>query len=173
LQYPRQGFSFSPNPAEENKPTNFNNFSVGAVTYYGILETGKHLLRIIHLTSLTLRELTMFACRLPMPQACTDTFCLDVSAVVVPLLDVPKAFTPGRFGQNGVIKVVGFGIGKMDWRIYNRWGQRVFMSTNYLDGWDGTFNGALQPMDVYTYTLDVEFTDGKKVKKAGDISLLR
>jgi hypothetical protein len=26
---------------------------------------------------------------------------------------------------------------------------------------------------VYTYTLDVEFTDGKKLRKTGDISLLR
>ena len=61
----------------------------------------------------------------------------------------------------------------MDWRIYNRWGQLVFQTANRKDGWDGTYKGKAQPMDVYTYTLDVEFTDGKKLRKTGDITLLR
>jgi gliding motility-associated-like protein len=92
---------------------------------------------------------------------------------VLPLLDVPNAFTPGRFGENGIIRVAGYGIGRMDWRIYNRWGQLVFSTQDRRTGWDGTFKGKLQPMDVYTYTLDVEFTDGKKLRKTGDINLLR
>ncbi|MBK6635538.1 MAG: gliding motility-associated C-terminal domain-containing protein [Chitinophagaceae bacterium] len=91
----------------------------------------------------------------------------------MPLLDVPNAFTPGRFGQNAVIKVAGFGIGSLSWKIFNRWGQVVFSTADKDQGWDGTFKGALQPMDVYTYVLDVEFTDGKKLRKTGDISLLR
>ncbi len=104
---------------------------------------------------------------------CTDTFPIKVTATVIPLLDVPNAFTPGKFGANGTISVAGFGIGKMDWRIYNRWGQLIFHTTNRKEGWDGTYKGAVQPMDVYTYTLDVQFTDGKKYRKTGDITLLR
>ena len=107
------------------------------------------------------------------PAGCIDTFCFGVTAKIIPLLDVPNAFTPGKFGKNGVIKVEGFGIGKMSWKIYNRWGQLVFSATNKSQSWDGTFKGALQPLDVYTYTLDVEFTDGKKYRKTGDITLLR
>ena len=61
----------------------------------------------------------------------------------------------------------------MDWRIYNRWGQLVYQTNSRKDAWDGTFKGKPQPMDVYTYTLDVEFTDGKKLRKTGDITLLR
>ena len=75
--------------------------------------------------------------------------------------------------MNSVIKVVGFGIGKMNWNIYNRWGQLMFSSINQESGWDGTFKGTIQPMDVYTYTLDVELIDGKKVRKTGDITLMR
>ena len=48
-----------------------------------------------------------------------------------------------------VIKVRGFAIGKMDWKIYNRWGQVVFESQNPDNGWDGNYKGVLQPMDVY------------------------
>jgi gliding motility-associated-like protein len=104
---------------------------------------------------------------------CSDTTCQPVSAIVAPDLDVPNAFTPGRFGVNSVIKVRGFAIAKMEWRIYNRWGQQVFESTNPNDGWDGNFKGILQPMDVYAYTLSVEFSDGTHARKTGDITLLR
>ena len=90
-----------------------------------------------------------------------------------PLLDVPNAFTPGRFGINSVVNVRGFGIGKMDWRIYNRWGQMVFQSASKKNGWDGYYKGKLQPTDIYTYTLIAELTDGQKITKTGDITLLR
>ncbi|MEP7107419.1 MAG: PKD domain-containing protein [Ferruginibacter sp.] len=170
---PTAGFSFSPNPAEQNKPTSFNNFSSGAISYiwdFGDGQTStetnpKHQYNATGTYNTCLTAINVAGCR--------DTFCLDVPALVLPLLDVPNAFTPGKFGVNGVVKVVGFGIGKMDWNIYNRWGQRVFSSNSQASGWDGTFKGTLQPMDVYTYTLDVEFTDGKKIRKTGDISLLR
>jgi hypothetical protein len=49
----------------------------------------------------------------------------------------------------------------------------VFSTTDINQGWDGTYKGVLSPMDVYAYTLDVEFTDGKKLRKTGDITLLR
>ncbi|MEO7769163.1 MAG: PKD domain-containing protein, partial [Ferruginibacter sp.] len=170
---PTAGFSFSPVPAQENKPANFNNFSTGAISYlwnFGDGQTSTDTDPSHQYGATGTYNTCLIATNVA---GCSDTFCLDVTAVVLPLLDVPNAFTPGRFGTNSVVKVVGFGIGKMDWRIYNRWGQRVFASASQAIGWDGTFNGALQPLDVYTYTLDVEFTDGKKVKKTGDISLLR
>jgi gliding motility-associated-like protein len=170
---PKSGFSFSPIPAEENRPTNFTNFSTGAISYKWNFGDGKtdDVPNPSHQYNATG---TYNACLVAINAAgCADTFCLDVPAIVLPLLDVPKAFTPGKFGVNGIIRVVGFGIAKMNWKIYNRWGQNLFSSTTQDVGWDGTFKGTVQPMDVYTYTLEVEFIDGKKLKKAGDISLLR
>jgi gliding motility-associated-like protein len=61
----------------------------------------------------------------------------------------------------------------MDWRIYNRWGVLVFQSNTQNQGWDGKFKGNVQAQDVYTYTLEVEFSDGTKYSKKGDITLLR
>ena len=84
-----------------------------------------------------------------------------------------RQFTPGRFGVNSRIKVEGFGISHMHWVIYNRWGQKIYETDNRKSAWDGTFNGKLQPVDVYVYTLDVTFSDGKKFRKTGDITLLR
>jgi len=170
---PSAGFSFSPIPVEENKPTNFTNFSSGATSYLWDFGDGKtsdqanptHQYNVTGTYKTCLVAINAAGCR--------DTFCLDVPAIILPVVGVPNAFTPGKFGVNGIIKVLGFGINKMNWKIYNRWGQLLFSSSTQDLGWDGTFKGTLQPMDVYTYSLDVEFTDGKKLRKTGDISLLR
>lgn len=107
------------------------------------------------------------------PNGCPDTACQPIEALVNPLLDVPSAFTPGRFGENGIIKVEGFGITQMIFRIYNRWGQLVFESDDPTVGWDGTFKGVVQPMDVYAYTLEANFSDGTRATKKGSITLIR
>jgi hypothetical protein len=50
----------------------------------------------------------------------------------------------------------------------------VYESTSIKDaGWDGRYKGVLQPQDVYGYIADIEFTDGKRYQKKGDITLLR
>ena len=96
-----------------------------------------------------------------------------MAALVNPLLDVPNAFTPGRFGTNSILKVVGFGIIRMDFRIYNRWGKLIFESDNPNVGWDGNYLGTPQPMEVYAYTLEAEFSNGVHISKKGDITLVR
>ncbi len=106
-------------------------------------------------------------------EGCADTACTTLEAIVNPKLDVPNAFTPGRGGINSVIKVAGYGIAKMRFTIYNRQGLVVFVTENRSEGWDGKYKGVLQPMDVYAYTLDAEFFDGEKVRKTGDITLIR
>ena len=104
---------------------------------------------------------------------CADTVCKQVSTLVVPSVDVPNAFTPNSGDVNSKVLVRGYGIVKMKFIIWNRWGQKVFESANPNDGWDGRYKGVLQPMDVYAFTLDVEFFDGTKSTKTGDITLIR
>ena len=170
---PTAFFTWGPNPPVANTPVQFTNGSTGANTYlwnFGDGETST-LTNPSHQYNATGNypaELIAYTIA-----GCTDTFSLRVDVIVIPVLDVPNAFTPAQGGRNSVVKVEGFGIGKMQWRIYNRQGQLVFESTSMKLGWDGTFKGKLQPMDVYAYTLDVEFTDGKKLRKTGDITLLR
>ena len=170
---PTANFSWTPNPPVENTITRFTNLSSGANRYLWDFGDGESSTDVnpLHLYNATgVYHATLYAFNIA---DCVDSLTLDVPIIIKPLLDVPNAFTPGRFGINGVVKVAGFGIGQMSWKIYNRWGQLVFSTTDRLQGWDGTFKGAVQPLDVYTYTLDVEFTDGVKLRKTGDITLLR
>jgi gliding motility-associated-like protein len=173
---PTADFTVAPIPPQVNKPTVFTNLSTGAIRYDWYFGDGDSTSRttmdtVMHQYNSTG---TFNACLIVYNEFdCTDTLCKPVEAQIDPLLDVPNAFTPGRFGRNSFVNVTGFGIAKMSWKIYNRWGQLVFETNNRKTGWDGTYKGQLQPMDVYAYTLDVEFTDGRKVRKTGDITLIR
>jgi gliding motility-associated-like protein len=104
---------------------------------------------------------------------CSDTASKQVSAIVVPLFDVPSAFSPNGDGVNEVFLVRGYGIAKFSMKIYNRWGQLVFESNDPAIGWNGTYKGAIQPMDAYAYLVNVEFSDGTAVSKNGSVTLLR
>ncbi|MDB5202580.1 MAG: domain containing protein [Ferruginibacter sp.] len=170
---PTASFTWAPNPPIANTPVRFTNLSVGATRYLWNFGDGDT--SVLTNPTHQYNETGTFRAELVAYNAegCTDTASLDVQTIINPLLDVPNAFTPGKFGENAIVYVRGFGIGKMNWRIYNRWGQLIFQSASRKSGWDGTFKGQLQPMDVYTYTLDVEFTDGKKIRKTGDITLLK
>ena len=173
---PTADFTFAPVPPQTNKPTVFTNLSSGGSRYVWLFGDGDSTIKttmdtVGHQYNATG---TFNACLIAYNEfGCSDTACKAVEAIVDPLLDVPNAFTPGRFGRNSFITVTGFGIAKMSWRIYNRWGQMVFETNDRKIGWDGTFKGQAQPMDVYAYTLDVEFSDGRKLRKTGDITLIR
>ena len=173
---PTAGFGWSPKIPVANTPLVFMNGSDGAVSYKWLFGDGDSAVRT---TTDTVEHLyietgTYQVCLLATnAEGCTDTVCQLVDALINPLLDVPTAFTPGRFGQNAIIKVMGFGIIHMDFRIYNRWGRLVFETDNPNIGWDGYYQGQIQPMDVYVYTLEAEFSNGKQVNKKGDITLIR
>jgi len=173
---PSADFTTQPLPAQYNTPTVFANNSSDAVLFVWHFGDGDSTIKnstdtVIH----QYQETNTFnACLVAINQfGCADTICHPVESLINPLLDVPNAFTPGRFGQNSIIMVKGFGIEKMDWKIYNRWGQVVFESNNPFIGWDGTYKGTAQPIGVYAYTLEATFFDGTKTRKNGDITLIR
>ena len=173
---PKADFYSQPVPAVYNTPTIFYNTSAGSINFTWLFGDGDSahtntLDTVVH----QYQETNTFnACLIASNQyGCSDTVCHPVESLINPLLDVPNAFTPGRFGENSVIMVRGFGIATMNWKIYNRWGQVVFETNNPFIGWDGTYKGAAQPLGVYAYTLEANFFDGTKVHRNGDITLIR
>jgi gliding motility-associated-like protein len=104
---------------------------------------------------------------------CQDTARRQIETLIEQAVDVPNAFTPLQGGINNMVFVRGYGIAKIKFTIWNRWGQKVFETEDRKIGWDGKYKGVVQPMEVYAYTLDVEFADGSKAKKTGDITLIR
>jgi gliding motility-associated-like protein len=174
---PVADYSYSPNPPVENTPTNFTNLSSPDAILFkwdfgdgDTLQTASRL-PVQHQYNATGSFnvcLTAFNAA-----GCSDTACQQVLTLIKTLVDVPNAFTPQSGDINSVVLVRGFGIAKMKFIIWNRWGQKVFETGNRFQGWDGKVKGVVQPMDVYAYTLEVEFFDGTKTNKKGDITLIR
>lgn len=90
-------------------------------------------------------------------------------------LDVPSAFTPNNDGINDIIYVGGWGIKKLiEFKIYNRWGELLFVSNNIRDGWDGTYKGVPQNIETYAYTVVAEtYIDKEPLTKKGYIKIIR
>jgi gliding motility-associated-like protein len=174
---PTAAFTFSPVQPVENTPITFTNTSsFDAIRFVWRFGDGDSLATTSRLPieHQYLTTGTFDACLEAINSiGCRDTICTPVQAMIVPKVDVPNAFTPAQNNTSNRVFVKGFGISKMKWIIYNRFGQKVFESNDTAVGWDGRFNGQLQPMDVYAYVLDVEFTDGTKALKKGDITLIR
>jgi len=91
-----------------------------------------------------------------------------------PLINIPNAFSPNGDGNNDVLNVLGHGIEKIDFKIYNRWGMLVFHSNDINLGWDGSYQGKNQETEVYVYILVVKLKNSSElVKKHGNVTLLR
>ena len=86
---------------------------------------------------------------------------------------VPNVFTPNGDGKNDVLFVYGNYVASVQLRIFNQWGQLIFVSDNISKGWDGTHSGKQQPVGVYAYVLKVILQDGAVVNKKGSINLIR
>lgn len=174
---PVSNFSFSPNPPVENTATTFVNLaSPDAVNFKWLFGDGDSLATASRLPAVHLynKTGTFNACLVAFNSSgCADISCQNVKTIIAALVDLPNAFTPNSGDINSKIFVKGFGITKMNFIIWNRWGQKVFESNDKSIGWDGSFKGVLQPMDVYAYTLEVEFFDGTRTTKKGDITLIR
>ena len=92
-------------------------------------------------------------------------------------LDIPNAFTPNGDGSNDYFlprPLLGRGLASFTMNIYDRWGELIFTTNNTEGrGWDGRFNGVMQPEGVYIYVIDASFIDGEKEHHQGNVTLLK
>ena len=101
----------------------------------------------------------------------TDSISIYVSDESI--IGVPNAFTPGN-GPNSKFKLVKKGIVNLNYfRIYNRWGNLIFETNDIEKGWDGSYNGAPQPYDVYIYMIQANTSGGKLFTQQGNVTLIR
>lgn len=112
----------------------------------------------------------------------TDGICTRSDSVTVvvhesrceePDIFVPSGFSPNGDGSNDVLFVRGINILNLEFKIFDRWGELVFETTNQEYGWDGTFKGKLVDPAVFVYYLDAKCIDGQSYFKKGNVSVLR
>ncbi|HEU4717115.1 MAG TPA: gliding motility-associated C-terminal domain-containing protein, partial [Bacteroidia bacterium] len=104
------------------------------------------------------------------PATDTVTVFVDIDCGTV---FVPNAFSPNGDNQNDVLFVRGACIQYMDFSVYNRWGERVFHSTDPAVGWDGTWRGVPCEDAVFMYVLKGTLLDGTQIDQKGNVSLIK
>jgi gliding motility-associated-like protein len=106
---------------------------------------------------------------------CTDTVVDSVFVAPVTTLYVPSAFTPDTDRNNDIFRAYGKDIGVFDFRVFDRWGKELFVTTDINDGWDGTDmkTGREVKAGLYVYQIRYEDYRGRGLKKLGRVSLIR
>ena len=105
--------------------------------------------------------------------------CVGYDSVFVKLYDgptfyIPTAFTPNGDGLNDVLRPIPAGISTISYfRIFNRYGELMFETTQYLKGWDGTFGGKPQPSGTYVWMVSGMDRNKKIVEMKGTTLLIR
>ena len=87
----------------------------------------------------------------------------------------PSAFTPNNDGKNDLFKILGgHNLSSYYLVVYNRWGQKVFQTTDYTNGWDGKLNGILSEAGVYVWYCNFKKSNNTvNFEKKGTILLIR
>ena len=107
----------------------------------------------------------------------TDEVTVTVTDVIVPCNDVrswlPMAFSPNNDGENDVLYVRGNCIEKLSLQVFDRWGEKVFETSDINKGWDGTRVGLQANTGAYFFKLNVKTRSDKEITKEGSIYLMR
>jgi len=86
----------------------------------------------------------------------------------------PNAFKPDTYGANDVFRPATSNVSKFNMSVYNRWGQLLFETNDFIAGWNGIFKGEKCPADLYFYIADYEFQDDPKTRTSrGSFTLIR
>jgi gliding motility-associated-like protein len=105
--------------------------------------------------------------------------CVDTVRGLVRVEDnfsfyVPNAFTPNGDGVNDYFRGYGVAIRNYQMRIYNRWGELVYVTNNYEKPWDGRVNNNdVVQNDVYVYRIDLTDHHGDTHTYVGDVSVIK
>jgi len=104
---------------------------------------------------------------------CSASACITIDGNwdCVPFL--PTGFSPGSDGLNDRLRIMGDCLETLHLLIYDRWGEKVFETTDLNFAWDGVFKG--QPLDqgVFVYYLKGMLRNGEPYTSKGNITLVR
>jgi gliding motility-associated-like protein len=101
----------------------------------------------------------------------------NTTVTVLPYCIKPlDAFTPNNDGINDRWLVTAFGgtcVNRVIVNVFNRYGSLVYKKDNYVNDWDGTYNGKPLPDGTYYYVIDYRLINGESIVMRGDVTILR
>ncbi len=106
---------------------------------------------------------------------CKDTARLNLLVVNNCYIAVPSAFTPNGDGLNdNLYPLNAYKARDLDFSVYNRFGQRIFHTRDWMNKWDGNYKGQAADPGTYVWVLTYTNTDtNQQVKQKGTAILIR
>lgn len=91
---------------------------------------------------------------------CLDSFEKTLKVNYMFVFNAPNAFSPNGDGVNDIYKPGGIGTQHYEMRIFNRWGEMVFVDTE-KKGWDGTYLGKKVAEGLFSVVFKVKDYKGR------------
>lgn len=103
--------------------------------------------------------------------------CMDSISFVVNVnpagYAIPGGFTPNGDGVNDGFSVLGGPFSSYELRVYNAWGNEIFVTNSQSEKWDGSYRDAQQPAGTYIYIFNGKIVDGENLRLKGEVHIIR
>ncbi len=108
---------------------------------------------------------------------CIDSVTYYVIINDVLTIYIPNSFSPNGDGVNDVFQIHGYGISPQNFElmIFDRWGNKIFLSRDINEGWNGSVNnnGNIVQQDVYVYKVNYRDLQNRKKKIIGHVTIVK
>jgi len=87
---------------------------------------------------------------------------------------IPTAFSPNKDGYNDIFRVLNDNIEEFTMLVFNRWGEKVYETSDIRDGWDGSYKDVAQDVGVYVWNVSYRLRgDSKRQSQSGNVTLVK
>jgi gliding motility-associated-like protein len=104
---------------------------------------------------------------------CRDTAYQWVDYRNVPFIHFPNAFSPNGDGVNDYFSIPSLNLVGFSVKIFDRWGNMVYLSTDPAFRWDGALAGTGLPEGAYTFYFSGSGINAEKIEASGVVTLIR
>jgi gliding motility-associated-like protein len=184
---PIADFDIFPSETYTYKVIDFMNKSADGLTYlwdFGDGETSESYEPIHSYTSEGLYDVSLSVWS---GAGCFDSLLIPDAVTVKQACRIlfPNGFIPNKNGSGGgytdpgqktdnneVFHPIYENLDGYELKIFSRWGELIFISTDIEIGWDGYYKGKLAPQDTYIYNAKATCLTGKEISAAGSVTLI-
>lgn len=107
---------------------------------------------------------------------CKDSVSKIITIIGDTDIFIPNSFSPNEDGLNDIFMPVMREVNSKGYslKIFNRWGEVIFVTYNIEQGWDGKIGGIPVEMgSTYSYIIFYENLNGRKMMKKGSVTIIK
>lgn len=170
---PVQAFAGNDTIAVVGQPHQLNGY--GGYTYeWSSTSVSSPFTSFLQKPMITIYHDQMFILKVTDINGCIGRDSVFIKALSGPEYHTPNAFTPNGDGLNDIFRVVPAGIAYTQWfKIFNRNGNLVFQTNKWMFGWDGRYQGKMQPSGTYVWVIKGIDKYGNPIERKGTVLLIQ